>query len=144
MFVTPSLRNCSNKYKLARGEKNKKCISLRLSQLLSKEMSFQLLLEDWQGSSIQDRGRKIIPPARNREISTIYTVWMVIYRNSNVNILIVLDTDFCLLWAVSSNHHNKNKKTFVVFYFKCNDSKIYESWTFWNKLQDKINFFTIF
>ncbi len=32
-----------------------------------KEMSFQLLLEDWQGSSIPDRGGKIIPPARNGE-----------------------------------------------------------------------------
>ncbi len=30
-------------------------------------MSFQLLLEDWQGSSIPDGGGKIIPPARNGE-----------------------------------------------------------------------------
>ncbi len=30
-------------------------------------MSFQLLFEDWQGSSIPDRGGKIIPPARNGE-----------------------------------------------------------------------------
>ncbi len=36
-------------------------------------MSFQLLLEDWQGSSIPDRGGKIIPPARmvERECSDI-------------------------------------------------------------------------
>ncbi len=31
-----------------------------------------------------------------------------------------------------------------MFYFTCNESKIYESFTFWNKLQEKINFFTIF
>ncbi len=30
-------------------------------------MSFQLLLEDWQGSIIQDKGGNIIPPARNSE-----------------------------------------------------------------------------
>ncbi len=28
-----------------------------------------------------------------------------------------------------------------MFYFTCNESKIYESFTFWNKLQEKINFF---
>ncbi len=32
-----------------------------------KEMSFQLLLEDRQGSIIPDGGGKIIPPARNGE-----------------------------------------------------------------------------
>ncbi len=37
------------------------------SQLELKEMSFQLLLENWQGSSIPDGGGKIIPPARNGE-----------------------------------------------------------------------------
>ncbi len=30
------------------------------------------------------------------EIHTIYTVWMVIYWNANVNILIIWDTDFWL------------------------------------------------
>ncbi len=35
--------------------------------VVSKEMSFQLFLEDWQGSSIPDRGGKIISPARNGE-----------------------------------------------------------------------------
>ncbi len=30
-----------------------------------------------------------------------------------------------------------------MFYFTCNESKIYESFTFWNKLQEKMNFFTI-
>ncbi len=31
-----------------------------------------------------------------------------------------------------------------MFYFTCNESKIYESLTFLNKLQEKINFFTTF
>ncbi len=31
-----------------------------------------------------------------------------------------------------------------MFYFTYNESKIYESFTFWNKLQEKMNFFTIF
>ncbi len=41
-----------------------------------------------------------------QEIPRIYTVWMVIYWNSNVNILMFWDTDFQLSWAVSSNHQN--------------------------------------
>ncbi len=76
--LTPSLRHCSNKYKLAReGEKDKEkdediekgkvFFFLWWSQVVLKEMSFQLLLEDWQGSSIPDGGGKIIPPARNGE-----------------------------------------------------------------------------
>ncbi len=28
----------------------------------------------------------------------------------------------------------------AVFYFTCNESKIYESFTFWNKLQEKLTF----
>ncbi len=28
-----------------------------------------------------------------------------------------------------------------MLYFTCNESKIYESFTFWNKLQEKMNFF---
>ncbi len=53
MAITPSLRHCSNKYKLAReGEKDKekdedfekKCFFL-CSQVELKEMSFHLLLE---------------------------------------------------------------------------------------------------
>ncbi len=50
--------------------RNIKCfcfLSLGLSQVMSKEMSFQLLLGDWQGSSFLDRGGKIIPPARSGE-----------------------------------------------------------------------------
>ncbi len=46
---------------------------------------------------------------KEQEIPTIYTVWMVIYWNSNVNILIFWDTDFWLKLAESSNHQNKNK-----------------------------------
>ncbi len=41
---------------------------------------------------------------------SIYTVWMVIYWNSNVNILIFWETDFWLSLAVSSNHQNKKNK----------------------------------
>ncbi len=81
MLVTPSLRHCSNNYKLAReGEKDKErdedlekvksfffFFFLGWSQVVLKEMSFQLLLEDWQGSSIPDGGGKIIPPVRNGE-----------------------------------------------------------------------------
>ncbi len=43
---------------------------------------------------------------KEQEIPGIYTVGMVIYWNSNVNILIFWDTDFSLSWAVSSNHQN--------------------------------------
>ncbi len=45
---------------------------------------------------------------KEQEISTIYTVWMVIYLNSNVNI-IFWNTDFWLSLAVSSNRLNKKK-----------------------------------
>ncbi len=31
-----------------------------------------------------------------------------------------------------------------MFCFTCNESKIYESFTFWNKLQEKKNLFTMF
>ncbi len=43
---------------------------------------------------------------KEQEIPTIYTVWMIIYWNSKVNILIFWDTDFWLSLAVSSNHQN--------------------------------------
>ncbi len=54
MPITPSLRHCSNKYKLAReGEKEKdedfekvKVFFFLYSQVELKEMSFQLLLEN--------------------------------------------------------------------------------------------------
>ncbi len=60
---------------------------------------------------------------KEQEIPRIYTVWMVIYWNSNVNIIIFWDADFWLSLAVSKT------KTFEVFYFTCNESKIYESLT---------------
>ncbi len=43
----------------------------------------------------------------------MYIVWMVIYWNSNVNILIFWDADFWLSLAVSSNL--KKKKTLNCF-----------------------------
>ncbi len=43
---------------------------------------------------------------KEQEIPTIYTVWMAIYWNSNVNILIFWDIDFWPSLAVSSNHQN--------------------------------------
>ncbi len=43
---------------------------------------------------------------KEQEIPTIYTVWMVIYWNPNVNILISWDTYFWLSLAVSSNDQN--------------------------------------
>ncbi len=66
---------------------------------------------------------------KEQEIPRIYTVWIVIYWNSNVNILIFWDTDFWLSLAVSSNHQN------IYFFFKCftftcNTSKISERFTF--------------
>ncbi len=48
-------------------EKVKDFFFFLCSQVELKEMSFQLLLENWQGSSIPDGGGKIIPPARNGE-----------------------------------------------------------------------------
>ncbi len=62
---------------------------------------------------------------KEQEIPTIYTVWMVIYRNSNVNILIFWDTwDFEILSLTVSSNNQKKK------WFTCNESKIYESFTF--------------
>ncbi len=55
---------------------------------------------------------------KEQEIPRIYTVWMVIYWNSNVNILIFWDTDFWLSLAVSSNHHHQKKKVWSVIYQK--------------------------
>ncbi len=55
-----------------------------------------------------------------QKISEMNTVGMVIYWNSNINILMIWDTDFWLSLAVSSNHQNFNKKPVEVFYFTCN------------------------
>ncbi len=41
---------------------------------------------------------------KKQDIPTIYTLWIVIYWNSNVNSLILWDTDFWLALSVSSNH----------------------------------------
>ncbi len=50
---------------------------------------------------------------KEQETLTIYTVWMAIYWNSNVNILIFWNTDSWISLDLSSNHQNKkNKKTF--------------------------------
>ncbi len=43
---------------------------------------------------------------KKQEIPSMYTVWMVIYWNSNINILIFWDTDFWLSLSVSVNHKN--------------------------------------
>ncbi len=52
---------------------------------------------------------------KEQEIPRIYTVWMVIYWSSNVNILIFWDTGFLLSLAVNSNHQNKIKKRLTFF-----------------------------
>ncbi len=71
---------------------------------------------------------------KKQEIPGIYTVGMVIWWNSNVNIIIFWNTGF--LTFVSSNQ-KKKKKTFEMFYFTCNESRIYESFTFWNVTKKK-------
>ncbi len=53
---------------------------------------------------------------KEKKIPRIYSVWMVIYWNSNVNILIFWDTDFWLSWAVCSNHQNKKNFWSVLLY----------------------------
>ncbi len=54
---------------------------------------------------------------KEQEIPIIYTVWMVIYWISNVNVLIFWYTDFWLSLAVSSNHEKwKNENTLQMFY----------------------------
>ncbi len=74
----------------------------------------------------------------------MYTVWMVIYWNSNVNILIFWDTDFRLSWAVSANHQNKiNKKPFEIFILHVINLK-YMNVSLFEMLQEKIYFFTTF
>ncbi len=46
---------------------------------------------------------------KEQEIPRMYTVWIVICWNSNVNIRIFWDTDIWLSLSVSSNHQNKTK-----------------------------------
>ncbi len=52
---------------------------------------------------------------KEQELRWMYTVWMVIYWDSNVNILIFWVTGFLLSWAVSSNHQNENKNFLKCF-----------------------------
>ncbi len=54
---------------------------------------------------------------KEQEIPSIYTEWMVIYWNSNVNIIIFWDTDFRLSLAVSSNHQNEKKNVLSVLIY---------------------------
>ncbi len=83
---------------------------------------------------------------KEQEIARMYTVWMVIYWNSNVNILIFWDTDFWLSLANKLKSSKLKQKQLL----KCftllvmNQKYMKESFTFWNKLQEKINFFTKF
>ncbi len=67
---------------------------------------------------------------KEQETPIIYSVWMVIYWNSNVNILIFLDTDFWLSLAVTNKKHVMNLKYMKVSLFEM--------------LLEKMNFFTIF
>ncbi len=50
-----------------RKESKEYYIFFRGSQVMTEEMSFQVLLENCQGLSIPDEGGKFIPPARNGE-----------------------------------------------------------------------------
>ncbi len=76
--------------------------------------------------------------------SCTYIVWMVIYWNSNVNIIIFWDTDFWRSWAVSSYHQNKIKNTFEIFYITCMNLKYMNVSLFEISYKKKMNFFTIF
>ncbi len=83
---------------------------------------------------------------KEQDIPTSYTVWMVIYRNSNVNILILLETDFWLSLAISSNHQNKIKikkrlKCFTLHVMNLKYTKVSlfeisskKKWKTWKKL----------
>ncbi len=46
---------------------------------------------------------------KEQDKTIIYTLWMIIYWNSNVNIIIFWDNDFWLSLAVSSNHQKYKK-----------------------------------
>ncbi len=81
---------------------------------------------------------------KEQEIPRIYTVWMDIYWNSNVNILIFWDTDFWLSWAVSSNHQIKTKKLLKCFTLHVMNLKYMKVPPFEISYKKKMNFFTIF
>ncbi len=80
---------------------------------------------------------------KEQEIPRLFTVWMVIYWISNVNIQIFWDTDFWLSLAVSSNHQIKTKKLLKCFTLHVMNLK-YMKVSLFEMLQEKINFFTIF
>ncbi len=61
----------------------------------------------------------VIVVSKEQEIPGIYTVWMVIYWNTNVNILIFWDTALLLSLAVSSNHQNENRWFLDVTVLSC-------------------------
>ncbi len=65
---------------------------------------------------------------KEQEITGIYTAGMVIYWNSNINIIIFWVLDFWLSWAVSSNHQNKLLKCFTlhVMYLKYMKVSLFE------------------
>ncbi len=62
------------------------------------QWSSSVLLPSQQSSQLCD--------FKEQEIPRMYTVWMVIYWNSNLNIIIFWQYDFWLSLAVSSNHQN--------------------------------------
>ncbi len=66
---------------------------------------------------------------KEQEIPRIYTVWMIINWNSNVNIQKLWDTGFLIF--MSCKLESSKLKTFEMFYITCNESKIYESFTSW-------------
>ncbi len=145
MLVTPSLSHCSNKYKLAReGEKDKGkdyvmfFLFLGWSQVVPKEMSFQLLLEDWQGSSIPDRGglqdaiENVHHYCQKSEFSTLYknlpysracvqTIWG---KLSLLEHVLFSDTD--------SRQISFSKIRNAMLYFKINSSLLQYIWIFNN------------
>ncbi len=82
---------------------------------------------------------------KEQEIPRIYSVWMVIYWNSNVNILIFWDNDFSLSLAVSSNHQSKKtKKLLKCFTLHVMNLKYLKVSLFEISYKKKFNFFTIF
>ncbi len=72
-------------------------------QLMTKCVNYRLL-DHCQVSSVPH-----YCGFKEQETLTIYTVWMAIYWNSNVNILIFWNTDSWISLALSSNHQNKKK-----------------------------------
>ncbi len=78
---------------------------------------------------------------KEQEKPIIYTVWMVIYWNSNVTILIFWDTDFWLSLAVSSSHQSKKKKLLTCFTLHVINLKYMKVSLFEISYKKKMNFF---